>query len=633
MANRKITDLVALTAPATGDLLPIVDISEAAAADKNKKITYGELLSSAPAGTAAAPSFSFDGDPNTGIYNPGADQVAISTGGTGRLFVDASGKVTIPTTSVGLIVSQGATGTGTNGQIALGDIGPGTPNARIDGYRTGGSFAGELHFYTTVAGGTVTRAVTIDSSQRVGIGTSAPSQLLDVRNSSAATQTLVGIGDSNLARILVGYTPAGSPSSADSSAVFTDNAGDITLSTRSGVANFISFNTSTGTGAATERARIDSSGRLLVGTSTSRSNAFGPANIQIESDTPLSALHARADNAFGAAFVIGKTRGSSNQAVTNGDVLGIISFQGGNGSTMLNGADITAVVTGAVSGGGANDLPTSLIFSTTADGAGSPTERLRITAAGNVGIGTSSPQHLLQVTSGTNFGAVLKVSDSNSNSTGVIAFGDSTTTQTACGIWRGAANSYSSAGNALNVQGQTICFMSAGGIFGSVAEAARFDSSGRLLVGLTSANTSGAKLQTVDGLTFPATQVASADPNTLDDYEEGTWTPIISGLTGFDGPAGAYTKVGRMVYCSFFVGGTYLSAYTVANPVITGFPFSYSVNQLAAGSAAILRYDTMTLIAGPVAIAGNGEIRMILADSGTHSPTRGFGGQFSYRIT
>ena len=99
MANRKISDLTALTAPATGDLLPIVDISEAAAADKNKKITYGELLASAPAGSAAAPSFSFDGDPNTGIYNPGADQVAISTGGSGRLFVDASGRVGITTGS------------------------------------------------------------------------------------------------------------------------------------------------------------------------------------------------------------------------------------------------------------------------------------------------------------------------------------------------------------------------------------------------------------------------------------------------------------------------------------------------------------------------------------------------------
>ena len=98
MANRKISDLTALTAPATGDLLPIVDISEAAAADKNKKITYGELLTSAPLGSAAAPSIAFEGDINTGLYSPGADQVAISTNGTERARTDSSGNVGIGTT-------------------------------------------------------------------------------------------------------------------------------------------------------------------------------------------------------------------------------------------------------------------------------------------------------------------------------------------------------------------------------------------------------------------------------------------------------------------------------------------------------------------------------------------------------
>jgi len=98
MANRKISDLVALTTPASGDYLPIVDISEAAAADKNKRITIEELMRGVPDGTAAAPGISFDGD-NTGIYRPGTDQVAISTNGTGRLFVDASGRIGIGNTS------------------------------------------------------------------------------------------------------------------------------------------------------------------------------------------------------------------------------------------------------------------------------------------------------------------------------------------------------------------------------------------------------------------------------------------------------------------------------------------------------------------------------------------------------
>src|SRR5210317_1558791 len=52
-------------------------------------------------GAAGTPSLTFDGDTNTGIYSPGADQVAISTGGTGRLFVDSTGRVGISNTTPG----------------------------------------------------------------------------------------------------------------------------------------------------------------------------------------------------------------------------------------------------------------------------------------------------------------------------------------------------------------------------------------------------------------------------------------------------------------------------------------------------------------------------------------------------
>ena len=89
MADRKISDLTALTTPASGDYLPIVDISEAAAASKNKRITIEELMRGVPDGTAAAPGIAFETDPNTGIYRPGADQVAISTGGTQKFAIDS----------------------------------------------------------------------------------------------------------------------------------------------------------------------------------------------------------------------------------------------------------------------------------------------------------------------------------------------------------------------------------------------------------------------------------------------------------------------------------------------------------------------------------------------------------------
>jgi hypothetical protein len=49
------------------------------------------------------------------------------------------------------------------------------------------------------------------------------------------------------------------------------------------------------------------------------------------------------------------------------------------------------------------------------------------------------------------------------------------------------------------------------------------------------------------GITFPAGQSASTDANTLDDYEEGTWTPTLTGNTTYTKQVGRYTKIGRLV--------------------------------------------------------------------------------------
>ena len=95
MANVKITELTALTDPASTDVLPIVDV----VADVTKKVTIADLLENAGSGTAAAPGIAFDGDSNTGIYRPGANQVAISTGGNGRVFIDSSGRLLVGTSS------------------------------------------------------------------------------------------------------------------------------------------------------------------------------------------------------------------------------------------------------------------------------------------------------------------------------------------------------------------------------------------------------------------------------------------------------------------------------------------------------------------------------------------------------
>jgi len=122
MADRKISDLTALTTPASGDFLPIVDISEAAAATKNKRITIEELMRGMPDGTAAAPGIAFENDPNTGIYSPGADQVAIGTGGSERARIDSSGRLLVGTSTARTSangVSAGLQVEGTGGESAL----------------------------------------------------------------------------------------------------------------------------------------------------------------------------------------------------------------------------------------------------------------------------------------------------------------------------------------------------------------------------------------------------------------------------------------------------------------------------------------------------------------------------------
>ncbi len=86
-------------------------------------------------------------------------------------------------------------------------------------------------------------------------------------------------------------------------------------------------------------------------------------------------------------------------------------------------------------------------------------------------------------------------------------------------------------------------------------------------------------LLTIPGqIKFPAAQAASADANTLDDYEEGTWTPVIGGSGGTSGQTysaqtGRYVKVGRLVMANCFVQLSVKGTITT-NVQIQGLPFT-----------------------------------------------------------
>ena len=136
--------------------------------------------------------------------------------------------------------------------------------------------------------------------------------------------------------------------------------------------------------------------RTLMGITTARNVGYGDSgrlNIEGTSySTAAIAVVNNSNNGDAPSLSFGKSRGTttgSYTAVQSGDILGIIDFVGANGSAFNVAARIVAAVDGAVSGGGANDMPGRLEFYTTADGSGSPTERMRLDASGNLGLGVT----------------------------------------------------------------------------------------------------------------------------------------------------------------------------------------------------------------------------------------------------
>jgi hypothetical protein len=279
--------------------------------------------------------------------------------------------ITFPDTT-GTVVTTGDTGTVTSAMIANSTIVDAdiSASAEIAVSKLADGAARQL-LQTDAAGTGVEWTTNVDVPGTLDVtGTTTLDSTLSVPLGSAAAPTVFFTGDSN-------------------TGIYSPGADQLAISTN-------------GTG----RLFIDSSGRVLVGTSTSRTVGDIAHNIQLEGasgNTGISIVNNYSTLADPSAYItLARSRSSTvggSGLVSSGDYLGLLDFTGNDGSSFKVAARIGAFVDGTP---GTNDMPGRLVFSTTSDNAGSPTERMRLDSSGRLGLGTSSPGAKLHVAAGAN---------------------------------------------------------------------------------------------------------------------------------------------------------------------------------------------------------------------------------------
>jgi hypothetical protein len=167
-------------------------------------------------------------------------------------------------------------------------------------------------------------------------------------------------------------------------------------------------------------------------------------------------------------------------------------------------------------------------------------------------------------------------------------------------------------------------------------ERMRIDSSGNLLVGITTARANAGDVQVSKGISFPATQSAQSDVNTLDDYEEGTFTPTVilgGGSVTYTTQTGSYTKVGRLVTLQIQIVVNVAS--TPSSTVeIGGLPFAVAATQKGAAAIFAAGMTVTSKVFVGRATAGTSVLRLFTYDAGTTAnPGADFANGCSLNIT
>jgi len=399
------TKQLTLTTTATSGGLGILspdngrgDIFFGDASDDNVgQIRYSHVDNSFTVRTNTLDRFKIDSSGRVGVGTSSPDAgIHLATAGQTTAALDTSGDINLLVSDTGALAGNG-------GSLVFGYNSGAGRFAAIKGLVTtgAGNSVGHLAFSTrnATSDSTLTERLRIDSSGNVGISNTTPSSY-----NAAADNLVVGATGDTGVTVASGSSNQGSLFFADGTSGSAVAEGYLIYVHGS---NYMALGTVN-----TERLRIDSSGRLLVGTS----NARNLGKLEVEGTTFENSSISTTRNVNGVGEVginLNRTRGTTAGSVTSliaNDRIGSIVFRGADGTGLVSAAQIKAEVDGTP---GTNDMPGRLVFSTTADGASSTTERMRIDSSGNVGIGTSSPSTKLEVKDTTVDGTPFKITGAN----------------------------------------------------------------------------------------------------------------------------------------------------------------------------------------------------------------------------